>query len=75
VDECKPLDDGDCLPQLAETWRAMIAFGNGGGGKPEMAAAAAATARRFVDWAGAYTRPHLSSISAVSDTKHVLNTP
>jgi len=43
-------DDGDCLPQLAETWRAMIAFGNGGGGKPEMAAAAAATARRFVDW-------------------------
>ena len=73
MDECKPLDDGDCLPQLAETWRAMIAFGNGGGGKPEMAAAAAATARRFVDWVdiGLFTsEAFMGSILALLGSQH-----
>ena len=45
--------DADALPKLAESWRAMIAYGSspgGGDATVAVAAAAASTARRYVEW-------------------------
>ena len=45
--------DSDALPKLAESWRAMIAYGSspgGGDATVAVAAAAASTARRYVEW-------------------------